>query len=129
MSPCTSCEAALNGRCAVRAANQPHVAETFDGHTWTATITVPDAGSILPQHSHAFEHVTEVVQGAVEVFRDGSPDGTRHDAPARLTIPAHTMHTFTTLAPGTILRCIHTFTEAGRPVIAAENGLTFAETA
>ena len=127
MKPCTSCDAALNGRCVVRAANQPIVREEISGGVWRATITVPDAGSILPQHSHAFEHVTEVVAGAVSVFRDGDDAGEFHAAPARLTIPAHVMHTFETHEPNTVLRCIHTITRDGQPIVAAENGLTFAE--
>jgi quercetin dioxygenase-like cupin family protein len=109
-----------------RAERQPETVElvVYAG-IYCKTYRVPDAGTVLPQHSHAFSHLTFVASGAVYVERDGEPAG-RYDAPALIRIPAHTMHAFTTLAPDVVLACIHNADHAGtdgEPAIAAEHHL------
>jgi len=113
-----------------RAERQPEtVALAIYAGIYCKTYRVPDAGTVLPQHSHEWPHVTFVASGAVYVERDGEPAG-RYDAPALIRIPAHTMHAFTTLAPDVVLACIHNADHAeadGEPAIAAEHHLTFTE--
>ena len=44
---------------------------------------VPDADTIIPQHSHRFPHLTALLSGSVAVSRDGGqPDV--YDAPATI---------------------------------------------
>ena len=67
---------------------------------------VPDADTILPQHSHEFDHLTAVLSGIVAVSRDGGqPDV--YKAPATIEIPAGCKHAFRTMTPGCIFACIH----------------------
>jgi quercetin dioxygenase-like cupin family protein len=109
-----------------RAERQPETVElvVYAG-IYVKTYRVPDAGTVLPQHSHHHDHLTFVSSGAVYVERDGKPAG-RYDAPALVRIPAHTMHSFITLGPDTVLSCIHNADHAeadGEPPIAAEHQL------
>jgi quercetin dioxygenase-like cupin family protein len=107
-----------------RAERQPETVwlEIFGG-IYCKLYRVPDAGTVLPQHSHRFPHLTFVASGAVYVERDGKPAG-RYDAPSLIRILAHTKHAFTTLGPDTVLACIHNADHAeadGEPAIAAEH--------
>jgi quercetin dioxygenase-like cupin family protein len=109
-----------------RAERQPETVwlEIYAG-IYCKTYRVPDAGTVLPQHSHHHDHLTFVSSGAVYVERDGRPAG-RYDAPALVRIPAHTMHSFITLGPDTVLSCIHNTDHAeadGEPAIAEEHHL------
>jgi len=67
---------------------------------------VPDADTLIPQHSHAYDHLTAIMQGIVRVWRDDEMVGD-FMAPATVRIPAHAMHRFLTLTPGCVLACIH----------------------
>ena len=67
---------------------------------------VPDADTIIPQHSHRFDHLTALLHGSVRVWRDDELMGD-YSAPATIRIPAHAMHTFRSLVPGVVLACIH----------------------
>jgi hypothetical protein len=91
---------------------------------WCKVYQVPDAGTVLPQHSHSWPHLTMLVSGAIYVERDGWPAG-RYDAPALIEIPAQEKHSFTTLAPDVCLACIHNadHLEAGEPAIHATHDL------
>jgi hypothetical protein len=109
-----------------RAVNQPvtEALTIFDG-IYCKVYTVPDAETLLPQHAHRYGHVTAVTSGAVRVWQDGRLLGDFR-APSLISIPAHMMHAFLTLAPATGLLCIHNADHAdpdGEPPIAAENHL------
>ena len=96
----------------------------FDG-IYCKAYTVPDAETLLPQHSHSHGHVTAVTAGAVRVWQDGRLLGDFR-APSLISIPAHTMHSFLTLEAATALLCIHNADHAdaeGEPSIAAEHQL------
>lgn len=69
-------------------------------------ITVPEARTVIPQHSHVWDHLTMVAAGSVLVWRDGVYDRP-YAAPTAVRIPAGTKHTFLTLMPNTVLYCIH----------------------
>ena len=113
-----------------RAAHQPVTeALTIYEGIYCKAYTVPDAGTLLPQHAHRYGHVTAVTHGAVRVWQDGRLLGDFR-APSLISIPAHTMHSFLTLEAGTGLLCIHNADHAdpdGEPVVAAENNLVFEE--
>jgi hypothetical protein len=109
-----------------RAINQPvtTVITLFAG-IYAKAYTVPDVGTLLPQHSHRFGHITAVTNGSVRAWRDDELLGDLH-APAMISIPAHTMHRFLTLTPGVCLMCLHNADHAdpdGEPLIAEEHNL------
>jgi hypothetical protein len=109
-----------------RAPNQPitEALTIFEG-IYCKAYTVPDAETLLPQHSHRWGHVTAVTSGAVRVWRDGVQLGDFH-APSLISIPAHMMHAFLTLTPATGLLCIHNADHAeadGEPPIAEHHNL------
>jgi hypothetical protein len=83
-----------------RAPNQPTSALTMYGGIYALTWTVRDAGTICPQHQHTFDHLSAIMQGAVQVDADGVDLG-EFRAPAFVKIAARTRHTFTTTEPET----------------------------
>jgi len=113
-----------------RAAHQPVTeALTIYEGIYCKAYTVPDAGTLLPQHAHRYGHVTAVTHGAVRVWQDGRLLGDFR-APSLISIPAHTMHSFLTLEAGTGLLCIHNADHAdpdGEPPVAEEHQLVMEE--
>jgi hypothetical protein len=67
---------------------------------------VPDAGTIMPQHSHTFDHVTLLAYGSMRVVAGDVMLGDYH-APAGIVIRARVKHTMTTLTDGVVFACIH----------------------
>jgi hypothetical protein len=114
-----------------RAPNQPEtVSVSVYAGIYMKVYRVPDADTLIPQHSHKFPHLTALLQGRVRVWReDGDDDGPReYCAPSVIRIPAHAMHSFLTLTP-VVLACIHNadHLEADEPAVAAEHHLDFEE--
>jgi quercetin dioxygenase-like cupin family protein len=108
-----------------RAEHQPEtVSLTIYAGIYYKVWRVPDADTLIPQHSHAFGHLTAVLQGMVRVWRDDEHIGD-FMAPATVRIPAHAVHRFLTLTPGCLLACIHNATdlEDGEPNVFAEHNL------
>jgi hypothetical protein len=108
-----------------RAENQPYtISLTIFGGIYYRVWSVPDAGTIIPQHAHKWNHITALLRGSVRVLSDGELMGD-FTAPATLKIPALRMHEFHTLTPCEFA-CIHNADRAdpdGEPPIAAENHL------
>jgi len=104
-----------------RAARQPAtLAISIYAGVYVKAYTVPDAGTLLPQHSHEFAHLTALTAGSVRVWRGAKLLGDHH-APSLIQIPARTLHQFLTLTPNVGLMCIHNADRAdadGEPVIA-----------
>lgn len=109
-----------------RAPNQPVTGQlVIYAGIYCKIYHVPDAGTILPQHAHSFDHVTMLMQGAVYVEQDGVPAG-RYDAPAVIQVQAKIKHSFTTLGPQTVLACLHNadaLEDDGEPMIDEEHHL------
>ena len=108
-----------------RAEHQPvTVGMTIFAGIYCKIYRVPEAGTIIPQHAHVYDHQTMVMQGAVYVERSGQPSG-RYDAPAIVKIRAQEKHAFTTLAPNTVLACVHNadHLDDGEPAVAEEHHL------
>lgn len=76
---------------------------------------VPKAGTLIPQHSHVYDHTSYLVTGAVEV------EGVRYDAPAPIYIPAHKKHMFLTLVDDTFVLCVHNVSRTGAVQVAEEH--------
>ena len=89
-----------------RAERQPLGGLHLYGGVYVKEWLVPDAGTLLPQHAHTYDHLSYIAAGSVHVARDGVPQGVFH-APAAVRIPARAKHAFTTLADNTLILCIH----------------------
>lgn len=109
-----------------RAEHQPEtLSVTIYGGIYYKLWRVPDAGTLIPQHSHTFDHLTALLQGAVRVWCDDAMLGD-YRAPATLKIAAGTKHSFVTLVPATVLACIHNadrLDDDDEPVIAERHDL------
>lgn len=84
--------------------------------------TVFAAGTRIPQHRHAFDHLSVVANGAVRVWQDGEVMGD-YRAPAGIVIKAHAEHTFLALEPKTAVLCVHRLDENGDLPIEHEHEL------
>lgn len=82
----------------------------------------PDAGTVVPQHAHAYDHLTMLATGGVAVWVDGTKTG-EFKAPTGITIKAGVSHTFKTLAPGTTFYCIHNVERTGRIEVLPPKGV------
>ncbi len=100
--------ALINGATSqVPAADQPRVLDFAEAPgLFVKSIFLPKEGSLVPQHSHKYGHLTMLAVGEIYVWKDGVPQG-RQKAPASIYIPPHTKHTFATLMDNCLIYCIH----------------------
>lgn len=70
------------------------------------TIALSHSGMMIPQHAHAYPHVSVLVRGSVRAWADGKLLGD-FVAPVGITIVANVKHTFLTLSNDTIILCVH----------------------
>ena len=75
------------------------------------SMAVEKAGTVIPQHSHRYDHVSALTLGAVRVWENGLLSG-EYEPPALLTIKAGVKHTFLTLRDATLILCIHNISRA-----------------
>jgi quercetin dioxygenase-like cupin family protein len=85
---------------------QPVGAAHLYGGVYVKEILTPDAFTVIPQHSHHYDHLSYLAAGSVMVRRAGEIVGV-FDAPSAIRIPAGEKHSFTTLQPMTLILCIH----------------------
>ena len=78
--------------------------QTCDG-MWIKQISVPVAGTILPQHVHKYDHTTLLARGSVILYSGTEMELFR--APAIMLIRAGVPHEFQTKEPDTLLYCLH----------------------
>ncbi len=81
-----------------------------------------EVGTLVPQHSHKYEHVSMLACGAVRVWVDGDLVGD-FEAPRPIIIQANRKHLFQSLLPDTIIYCIHNIERTGAVEIAEEHQL------
>lgn len=119
MTPCKNCA----GCNLEPAAEQPpdHVEFTADG-VFVKQMLIPRAGTIIPQHSHAYEHLSMLALGSVRVWKDGVFDR-EYTAPEGILIPANVKHTFQSLEDATIIFCIHNVARSEHVEISSEHHL------
>jgi hypothetical protein len=103
-----------------RAPNQHTTHLTLYGGLYALSHEVKDVGTLLPQHSHTYDHLSAIMAGAVQVEADGVDPGV-FTAPALVKIAARTRHTFTTLQPNTVICCLHAVAEGEGVDIHAEH--------
>lgn len=110
-SPCKNC--AVADQC------QPYGNEYMaaDG-VFIKEMTIPFAGTCVPQHSHEYAHTSFVARGAVSV------EGKVYAAPAPIFIPAHKKHRFVALVDDTLILCIHNVSRSGAVEVHEEHQLT-----
>lgn len=81
---------------------------------------VKDANTIIPQHSHKYDHTSMLAIGSVEIWANGKSIG-QFKAPAAIPIRAHVKHRFLTLVPHTTIYCIHNVSRTGEVDIESEH--------
>lgn len=81
-----------------------------------------DAGMLVPQHAHVYDHTSLLAHGRVRVWKDGILQGD-FQAPYPFFIEAKVKHAFQALEPGTLIYCIHNTSRNGRVDIHAEHQL------
>lgn len=94
----------------------PHQPTTFyvpmvDG-VKVMPVVIPMRDTILPQHSHPYDHISFVCSGEVDVWADDAYLG-QFNAPASIVIKAGVKHKFQTLSDNTIIACIHNASRRG----------------
>jgi quercetin dioxygenase-like cupin family protein len=95
---------------------------TMPDGIFVKSMCVAKAGTVIPQHAHAYEHSSFVALGSVRVWKDGVLLGD-FSAPRFILIPPRTKHRFQTLEDGTIVFCIHNISRTGAVEIAEEHHL------
>lgn len=89
-----------------RADRQPLGNVVLYGGTYIREMLTPDEGTIIPTHSHNYDHISYVAAGSIRVWRDDELVGD-FMAPAAVHIPAKAKHRFLTLEPWSMVLCIH----------------------
>lgn len=109
----------------------PHQPETVDikivDGIFIKSMHLLYAGMSVPQHAHAYDHLSFIASGSVRVEADGIVLGD-FVAPVGIVIKARVKHLFTTLASNTLLLCIHNVASSeGEIAIHEEHQLPFVE--
>jgi quercetin dioxygenase-like cupin family protein len=87
---------------------------------YVKTFVVPDRGTLVPQHSHQWPHISYLVSGAMRVWCGDEQLGD-FAAPCAIRIAAHEKHSFLTLTDNVTILCIHNadhLDEAEGPAVA-----------
>lgn len=69
-------------------------------------MVLPEAGMLVPQHSHRYDHTSMLAAGSVHVWAGDEDCGVRV-APCPIFIKAGVKHMFLSLEAKTIIFCIH----------------------
>ena len=77
-------------------------------------------GFYLPQHTHAYDHLTVVAHGAVRGWQDGELLGD-FKGPCTVVIKAHTKHLFLALEENTVFLCVHNTSRTGEVEVEEEH--------
>jgi quercetin dioxygenase-like cupin family protein len=103
------------------AAEQPYGVEIrmADG-IFIKQITVPKAMTLVPQHSHTYDHTSMIAVGSFRVWKNGELLGDV-TAPTGLMIEAGAKHAFLSLTDGATIYCIHNISRTGEMEIQEEH--------
>jgi hypothetical protein len=102
------------------AAEQPETSITISDGLFIKAHRIARAGTILPQHSHGFSHISGIVSGAVQAYAGDVCLGD-FAAPAQIKIEAHVKHLFVTLTDDVTIWCIHAMVNGEEPEIEEEH--------
>jgi len=99
---CAECPTALK-----RHDSQPEgLSPALYGGVFVKPWVMPEAGMIVPQHAHTYDHLSAIASGSVRVWQDGEDMGVTR-APGLVRVPAKVKHSFEILEAGTVIMCIH----------------------
>ena len=87
------------------------------------SMCIAKAGTFVPQHSHAFDHISVLVRGRVRLKSGDSTDALEYAAPDGILIKAGIKHLFESLVDDTIVLCVHDIGTADGVSIEAEHHL------
>jgi quercetin dioxygenase-like cupin family protein len=84
------------------------IAESIDevAGIYFRSVFLPEEGTIIPQHTHTYDHATYVGSGSVRLWVDEQWAGD-YIAGQAVRISANKKHLFQSLEPNTRLACIH----------------------
>jgi len=105
------------------APRQPMGDSHLYGDVFVKEMFVPDAGTVVPQHAHTYDHISYLAAGDIVVERNGVEIGV-FCAPFALLIPARTKHSFRTLADNVLILCLHNAAHGEAADIAEEHHLS-----
>ena len=91
------------------------------------TAVVQHAGTVIPSHAHAYDHVTLLAVGRMSVWADDVLLG-EFTGPTGILIRARVKHRMITLTDGVVFACVHALHGSGAPEIHEEHHLTLEET-
>jgi hypothetical protein len=95
---------------------------TIDG-VFIKQMLLKDAGTMVPQHAHRYDHTSMLATGSVRMWKDGQFVAD-FVAPAPIFIKADAKHTFQSLEANTLIYCIHNVSRTARVEIVAEHQLS-----
>ena len=75
------------------------------------SITLPEAGTYIPQHTHDHDHATLVCSGKARAWCDGICIGDKGKGEVFEVTAGH-KHEFVSLEPNTMMVCIHNIESA-----------------
>ena len=78
---------------------------TADG-VFIKQMAIAKAFTIIPQHSHVYDHMSMLAAGSVKVWKDGEFHG-EFKAPAGIFIENNVKHTFQSQEDNTVIYCVH----------------------
>jgi quercetin dioxygenase-like cupin family protein len=102
-----------------RTEHQPESSLCLYAGIFAKTWTVRDRGTLLPQHSHVWSHISYIVSGVVRVWCGDEQLGD-FAAPCAIKIAAHEPHTFLTMTDNVTILCLHNadhLDETGEPTV------------
>jgi quercetin dioxygenase-like cupin family protein len=104
----------MSSNSSVEQIRQPECNFEFHGNddVFIKQMVVPDRGTVVPQHSHEYDHTSMLAKGSVKVWGDGKYLGV-FVSPAGIEIKAGVKHSFLTLEDDTIIYCIHNVSRSG----------------
>ncbi|MES2729920.1 MAG: hypothetical protein V4621_07500 [Pseudomonadota bacterium] len=70
------------------------------------------SGTVVPQHSHEYDHSSFIATGSARVWCDGEDMG-EFVGPKSVFIKKRAKHTFMTTSPDTLILCIHNIERTG----------------
>ena len=121
MKACEACELCETGF--VRHRLQPHGEDfTLADDIMVKQMVLDEAGMLVPQHAHRYDHTSMLAVGRINIWADGVDYGERV-APCPIFIKAGVKHTFLSLEAGTVIYCIHNTNRSGEIEIAEEHRL------
>lgn len=102
---------------------QPYGIEIYEADgIWLKQMVFAKADVWVPQHSHAYDHLTMLVTGAIKVWKDGVFDA-EYRAPVGIHIKAGVKHLFHVIEVPTVIWCVHNLHGAAAVEILAEHHL------